>query len=122
MTAHNPIARPPSVALLAWRQTLRDLRAGELRLLAVAVMLAVAAVAAGGGLLMAAFVPDGPHLAPAARITRVPSGVSASIVCDTGAWSIAGSFMPRRVAVQTRRWKGGMRRSMRVPMWSRLQM
>lgn len=34
-----------------------------------AVMLAVAAVAAGGGLLMAAFVPDGPHLAPAARIT-----------------------------------------------------
>jgi putative ABC transport system permease protein len=29
--------------LLAWRQTLRDLRAGELRLLAVAVMLAVAA-------------------------------------------------------------------------------
>jgi MFS family permease len=34
-----------------------------------AVMLAVAAVAAGGGVLMAALVPDGPHLAPAARIT-----------------------------------------------------
>jgi DHA1 family inner membrane transport protein len=34
-----------------------------------AVMLAVAAVAAAGGVLMAAFVPDGPHLAPAARIT-----------------------------------------------------
>lgn len=34
-----------------------------------AVMLAVAAVAAGGGVLMAAFVPDGPHLAPAQRIT-----------------------------------------------------
>lgn len=34
-----------------------------------AVMLAVAAVAAAGGLAMALFVPDGPHLAPAARIT-----------------------------------------------------
>ncbi|MBK9363835.1 MAG: ABC transporter permease [Rubrivivax sp.] len=34
--------------LLAWRQTLRDLRAGELRLLAVAVMLAVAALTAVG--------------------------------------------------------------------------
>jgi len=40
--------RPPSIALLAWRQTLRDLRAGELRLLAVAVMLAVAALTAVG--------------------------------------------------------------------------
>ncbi len=45
----NPsTARPPSVLLLAWRQTLRDLRAGELRLLAVAVMLAVAALTAVG--------------------------------------------------------------------------
>jgi putative ABC transport system permease protein len=33
---------------LAWRQTLRDFRAGELRLLAVAVMLAVAALTAVG--------------------------------------------------------------------------
>ena len=33
---------------LAWRQTLRDLRAGELRLLVVAVMLAVAALTAVG--------------------------------------------------------------------------
>jgi DHA1 family inner membrane transport protein len=33
------------------------------------VMLAVAAVAAAGGVAMALFVPDGPHLAPAARIT-----------------------------------------------------
>ncbi|MDP1901121.1 MAG: ABC transporter permease [Rubrivivax sp.] len=40
--------RPPSIAALAWRQTLRDLRAGELRLLAVAVTLAVAALAAVG--------------------------------------------------------------------------
>lgn len=34
-----------------------------------AVMLAVAAVAAAGGLAMALLVPDGPHLAPAARIS-----------------------------------------------------
>jgi MFS family permease len=33
------------------------------------VLLAVAAVAALGGVLMAVAVPDGPHLAPAARIT-----------------------------------------------------
>jgi putative ABC transport system permease protein len=41
-------ATPPSIATLAWRQTLRDFRAGELRLLALAVMLAVAALTAVG--------------------------------------------------------------------------
>jgi putative ABC transport system permease protein len=46
---HEPAPlRPPSIAALAWRQTLRDFRAGELRLLAVAVMLAVAALTAVG--------------------------------------------------------------------------
>ena len=40
--------RPPTIAALAWRQTLRDFRAGELRLLAVAVVLAVAALTAVG--------------------------------------------------------------------------
>ncbi|MDE2159072.1 MAG: ABC transporter permease, partial [Burkholderiales bacterium] len=40
--------RPPSIALLAWRQTRRDLRAGELRLLVFAVLLAVAALTAVG--------------------------------------------------------------------------
>ena len=44
----SPPLRAPSVVTLAWRQTLRDLRAGELRLLAVAVMLAVAALTAVG--------------------------------------------------------------------------
>ena len=39
---------PPSIAALAWRRTLRDLRAGELRLLALAVLLAVAALTAVG--------------------------------------------------------------------------
>ena len=44
----SPAPRPPSIRALAWRQTLRDFRAGELRLLAVAVMLAVAALTAVG--------------------------------------------------------------------------
>ena len=39
-------ARPPSVLQLAWRQFRRDVRAGELRLLMVAVALAVAALCA----------------------------------------------------------------------------
>ncbi|WP_425261398.1 ABC transporter permease [Rubrivivax sp. RP6-9] len=39
---------PPSIVALAWRQTLRDFRAGELRLLALAVLLAVAALTAVG--------------------------------------------------------------------------
>lgn len=38
----------PSISSLAWRQTLRDFRAGELRLLALAVLLAVAALTAVG--------------------------------------------------------------------------
>ena len=40
--------QPPSIATLAWRQTRRDFRAGELRLLAIAVTLAVAALTAVG--------------------------------------------------------------------------
>ena len=46
--ASTSVHRPPSAAALAWRQTLRDFRAGELRLLAVAVVLAVAALTAVG--------------------------------------------------------------------------
>ena len=41
-------AAPAPIWHLAWRQTLRDFRAGELRLLAVAVLLAVAALTAVG--------------------------------------------------------------------------
>ena len=43
-----PALRPPSLLALAWRQSARDFRAGELRLLAVAVMLGVAALTAVG--------------------------------------------------------------------------
>ena len=42
------LPRPPSIVQLAWRQTLRDFRAGQLRLLVAAVMLAVAALTAVG--------------------------------------------------------------------------
>src|SRR5258705_10099638 len=41
-------SRPPSPWRLAWRQLARDFRAGELRLLVIAVMLAVAALSAVG--------------------------------------------------------------------------
>ena len=44
----EPSYAAPSIGALAWRQTLRDFRAGELRLLALAVMLAVAALTAVG--------------------------------------------------------------------------
>ena len=47
MSISNPTT-VPSIAALAWRQTVRDFRAGELRLLAVAVLLAVAALSAVG--------------------------------------------------------------------------
>ncbi len=48
MNASRAPLKPPSVATLAWRQTRRDFRAGELRLLLVAVLLAVAALTAVG--------------------------------------------------------------------------
>ncbi|HJV95339.1 MAG TPA: hypothetical protein VJ608_04850, partial [Albitalea sp.] len=44
----NDLVRSPSVWHLAWRQLLRDFSAGELRLLVVAVTLAVAALTAVG--------------------------------------------------------------------------
>ena len=45
---NEPLARGPSIFALAWQQTRRDFRAGELRLLALAVTLAVAALSAVG--------------------------------------------------------------------------
>jgi len=46
--ATRPTVSVPAAWTLAWRQLLRDFRAGELRLLVVAVMLAVAALSAVG--------------------------------------------------------------------------
>jgi putative ABC transport system permease protein len=48
MAESTPRALDVNVAAMAWRQLRRDLRAGELRLLLVAVMLAVAALTAVG--------------------------------------------------------------------------
>ena len=48
LPALQPALQPPSTFALAWRQTVRDFRAGELRLLVVAVLLAVAALTAVG--------------------------------------------------------------------------
>ncbi|WP_119354941.1 ABC transporter permease [Azohydromonas sediminis] len=48
MVVPSPSSSAASVFALAWRQTLRDFRAGELRLLVVAVLLAVAALTAVG--------------------------------------------------------------------------
>jgi putative ABC transport system permease protein len=48
MRKDPPTYAVPSIGTLAWRQTLRDFRAGELRLLALAVLLAVAALTAVG--------------------------------------------------------------------------
>ncbi len=48
MNPTSATLQAPAIAALAWRQTQRDFRAGELRLLLVAVLLAVAALTAVG--------------------------------------------------------------------------
>jgi len=69
--------RPPSVLALAARQTLRDFRAGELRLLIVAVLLAVAALSAVG------FFAD-----------RLNQGLSRDATALLGGDAIVGSDKP----------------------------
>ena len=69
--------RPPSILALAARQTLRDFRAGELRLLIVAVLLAVAALSAVG------FFAD-----------RLNQGLSRDATALLGGDAIVGSDKP----------------------------
>ncbi|MFO1217092.1 MAG: FtsX-like permease family protein [Burkholderiaceae bacterium] len=99
---HDP-ATPPTAALpihvgrMAWRQMLRDARAGELRLLMVAVMLAVAALTAvgffadrlntalardarallGGDAVVASDLPTPPAIAELARSLGLKTATSA---------------------------------------------
>ncbi len=69
--------KPPSIVALAWRQTRRDFRAGELRLLALAVLLAVAALTAVG------FFAD-----------RLNSGLARDASAMLGGDAIVGSDKP----------------------------
>jgi putative ABC transport system permease protein len=94
----KPTHSSPSAWTLAWRQTLRDFRAGELRLLVVAVMLAVAALTAvgffadrlqgglardarallGGDAIVASDRPAPPAFAERARAQGLASATSAA--------------------------------------------
>jgi len=96
MTASPPL--PVNIPALAWRQLVRDFRAGELRLLVVAVMLAVGALTAvgffadrlntalardarallGGDAVVASDQPAPPALAEQARALKLAVATSTS--------------------------------------------
>jgi putative ABC transport system permease protein len=90
MTDSSPT--PPSIAALAWRQTLRDFRAGELRLLALAVALAVAALSAVG------FFAD-----------RLNGGLERDARALLGGDAVVGSDKPAPVELQRRAVELGLR-------------
>ena len=79
----------PSIGALAWRQTLRDFRAGELRLLALAVMLAVAALTAVG------FFAD-----------RLNQGLTRDAGALLGGDAVVGSDKPAPPELLQRAWDG----------------
>ena len=98
-------ALPVSITALAWRQGWRDFRAGELRLLMVAVVLAVAALSAvgffsarlqaalvrdagqllGGDAVVASDQPAPPEFAERARALGLQQASSASFPSMVGA-------------------------------------
>lgn len=83
-----------SVWALAWRQTLRDLRSGELRLLVVAVMLAVAALSA------VAFFAD-----------RLEAGLARDAAQLLGGDAVVASDQPAPAPLQEEAARRGLRTS-----------
>ncbi|MBL8324160.1 MAG: FtsX-like permease family protein [Rubrivivax sp.] len=84
------------MASLAWRQTLRDLRAGELRLLAVAVVLAVAALTAVGFFadrLASGLKRDARQLLGGDAVVASDKPTAAELVAKAGALGLAGARM-----------------------------
>lgn len=113
------MSEAPSTWALAWRQTRRDFRAGELRLLAVAVLLAVAALTAvgffadrlnaglardarqllGGDAVVSSDKPTAPELLQAAQALGLKTATSASFPSMARAPDAAGGTT-RLVAVK----------------------
>ncbi|MBL8342162.1 MAG: ABC transporter permease [Rubrivivax sp.] len=84
------------MAALAWRQTLRDLRAGELRLLAVAVVLAVAALTAVGFFadrLASGLKRDARQLLGGDAVVASDKPTSPELVAKAGALGLDGARM-----------------------------
>lgn len=98
MIAESSASRP-SIGRLAWRQMLRDFRAGELRLLLVAVILAVAALSAVGFFadrLQAGLVRDAAQLMGGDVVIHsdhpLPAGLAQQAPSRGWRWSETASF------------------------------
>ena len=95
---------PPSVLRLAWRQLLRDFRAGELRLMLVAVALAVAAICAVG------FFAD-----------RLQAGLARDALTLLGGDAVVASDQPLPASFETAAREMGLKtaRNVRFPSMAR---
>ncbi len=96
--------KPPSVRHLAWRQLLRDFRAGELRLMLVAVALAVAAICSVG------FFAD-----------RLQAGLARDALTLLGGDAVVASDQPLPASFETTAREMGLKtaRNVRFPSMAR---
>ena len=96
--------KPPSVLHLAWRQLLRDFRAGELRLMLVAVALAVAAICSVG------FFAD-----------RLQAGLARDALTLLGGDAVVASDQPLPASFETTAREMGLKtaRNVRFPSMAR---